>query len=268
MSELFHYASKYYDPQKAHEYYEAHKELKGRKPSTAGLTSEGKQIASYVKTNINAERKAMVESERNKTKYEIDAHCKKAQFEAAKLRILLESENGKNDPAIRNEAKTKIKSLVDETKKQREDLLNKFKEYSNSIVEEYEKKYEHELGEIAKEYTAQKTVKTKKTSSTKRSTKSTKSTKSSDAEITPVKKPVAETSSSSGSYTKAEKTQTSKWAINRAKRKAKALKHSDILMDERINDIINSRQTVEEILERNNKSDNRIADLDDFIQSL
>ena len=258
MSELFHYASKYYDPQKAHEYYEAHK-LNGRKLSTAGLTSEGKQIASQVKTNLNAERKAMVESERNKTKSEIDAHCKKAQFEIAKLRILLESENGKNDPAVRNEAKTKIKALVDETKKKREDLLNRFKAYSNSIVEEYEKKYENELSEIAKEYTAQ------KTSSTKRSTKSTES---SDAEITPVKKPVTKTSFSSGSYTKAEESQHSKWAINRAKRKAKALKHSDILMDERINDIINSGQTMEEIIERNNKSDNRIADLNDFIQSL
>lgn len=32
---LKHYASEYYDPQKAHEYYEAHKHLKGRKKGTS-----------------------------------------------------------------------------------------------------------------------------------------------------------------------------------------------------------------------------------------
>lgn len=54
--ELKHYASPYYDPVKAHEYYEEHKKLKGR-TSTSGLNDEGKAAAKYVKEQINAERK-------------------------------------------------------------------------------------------------------------------------------------------------------------------------------------------------------------------
>lgn len=53
------YASKYYDPVKAHEYYEKHKQLKGRqsRTSTKGLSEEGKATAKYVKEQIAAERK-------------------------------------------------------------------------------------------------------------------------------------------------------------------------------------------------------------------
>ena len=38
---LVHYASKYYDPQKAHEYYMRTRELNGR--STSTLTDDGKK---------------------------------------------------------------------------------------------------------------------------------------------------------------------------------------------------------------------------------
>lgn len=58
---LAHYASPYYDPVKAHEYYMEHRKLVGRK-STAGLNDEGKEIAAYIKKNINEERKNKVEA--------------------------------------------------------------------------------------------------------------------------------------------------------------------------------------------------------------
>lgn len=44
--ELYHYASPYYDPVKAHECYEQHKQLKGRS-STAGLNEKGREVARY-----------------------------------------------------------------------------------------------------------------------------------------------------------------------------------------------------------------------------
>ena len=40
---LQHYASQYYDPVKAHEYYMRNRELKGRR-STSDLNDEGKEI--------------------------------------------------------------------------------------------------------------------------------------------------------------------------------------------------------------------------------
>ena len=57
------YTSKYYDPVKAHQYYEEHKKLKGRKTSTSKLNDTGKNTASYVKEQINKEKKESIESE-------------------------------------------------------------------------------------------------------------------------------------------------------------------------------------------------------------
>lgn len=52
---LLHYASKYYDPVKAHEYYEEHKQLKGRR-STSKFNEEGKQVWGYAKKQITSEK--------------------------------------------------------------------------------------------------------------------------------------------------------------------------------------------------------------------
>ena len=54
-SELKHYASQYYDPEKAHEYYMQNRQLKGR--STSGLSDEGKDIWNAAKANITSEKK-------------------------------------------------------------------------------------------------------------------------------------------------------------------------------------------------------------------
>lgn len=69
------YASKYYDPVKAHEYYMKHRKLKGRKKrtitlseeekqkarsSTATLNMEGKAAAKQIKQQINEEKKAAI----------------------------------------------------------------------------------------------------------------------------------------------------------------------------------------------------------------
>jgi hypothetical protein len=50
------YASQYYDPQKAHEYYMKNRELKGRR-STKGWNEDKKQKWAYVKNQINTEKK-------------------------------------------------------------------------------------------------------------------------------------------------------------------------------------------------------------------
>lgn len=49
------YASKYYDPEKAHEYYMKNRELKERK-STKTLNEKGMEVADYVKSKIDEEK--------------------------------------------------------------------------------------------------------------------------------------------------------------------------------------------------------------------
>lgn len=53
---LMHYASEYYDPAKAREYYLRNRELKGRQ-STSGLSEEGKQTWAYTKNQIGVAKK-------------------------------------------------------------------------------------------------------------------------------------------------------------------------------------------------------------------
>lgn len=69
---LKHYASEYYDPVKAHEYYEAHKKLKGRR-STKGLNDKGLAAASYVKKQLDDERDSKINTETENTKRNIES---------------------------------------------------------------------------------------------------------------------------------------------------------------------------------------------------
>lgn len=64
---LQHYASPYYDPVKAHEYYMRTRELKGRR-SVQKLSDEGKKVWAYTKNEIKTEKKAKVDAEKEKQK--------------------------------------------------------------------------------------------------------------------------------------------------------------------------------------------------------
>lgn len=62
---LQHYASPYYDPVKAHEYYMRIRELNGRR-STTKLNDEGKKSGLIQKMKITSEKKEKVKEEQEK----------------------------------------------------------------------------------------------------------------------------------------------------------------------------------------------------------
>ena len=68
-SYIQHYASKYYDPVYAHEYYEKHKKLKGRNH----LSEKGKEVADYVTKKINEERDKEISSSKSKTSRSLES---------------------------------------------------------------------------------------------------------------------------------------------------------------------------------------------------
>lgn len=82
---LEHYASPYYDPVKAHEYYMRTRKLKGRS-STSGLNEEGRKAASYVRNQLNEERKKKVEDSKNRRDSEIENVREETASEIQKLR--------------------------------------------------------------------------------------------------------------------------------------------------------------------------------------
>ena len=77
-NELMHYASKYYDPVKAHKYYMQHRKLKGRRKAS-GLSKEGREVWNVTKQNITTEKKSDIEKEREKKAKETAALRKRAK---------------------------------------------------------------------------------------------------------------------------------------------------------------------------------------------
>ncbi len=76
---LAHYASKYYDPVKAHEYYERTKQLKGRSRSTGKLSDEGKQVWEVTKSNITQEKNEKSEAQKTEKNNTVSQHRANAQ---------------------------------------------------------------------------------------------------------------------------------------------------------------------------------------------
>lgn len=83
---LAHYASKYYDPVKAHEYYLKTRELKGRR-SSSNLNAEGKKVWSYTKNEISTAKKNDVQEEKNNR----DNQIKELRVKADKTRESISS---------------------------------------------------------------------------------------------------------------------------------------------------------------------------------
>lgn len=106
--ELIHYASKYYDPVKAHEYYEQHKHLVGRH-STKGMTKEQKEAWKITKANIHAEKKGEKKATTDSQAKELQSmrdSCNKAKEEiTAKIKAKVDEINGRMSKASEEIAK-------------------------------------------------------------------------------------------------------------------------------------------------------------------
>ena len=144
------YKSEYYDPQKAHEYYEEHKELKGyenryggSRTSTSGLNEKGREVARMVKDRINANKKHQNEILRNQTsqlkdrsKGEREQAIKEMKNELSNSIASLKSQLESMNPAQRKHAKIKIRAQVDKLKKEANDLRESLSEHYKQVNKE------------------------------------------------------------------------------------------------------------------------------------
>lgn len=171
-SYLKHYASEYYDPVKAHQYYEEHKKLKGR-TSTAGLSSSQKITASYVKKSIQDEYKNNVESSKEEQKVKQEDLKNTAQNDIttyrdqAQIKInSLVSELKNMRPIDRKSNRLRIQRQIDilraDNTAKRKEILEKYKDDSGTLSTEYknsrsqmktdaDNKYANELDKIRSE---------------------------------------------------------------------------------------------------------------------
>lgn len=182
--ELSHYASPYYDPVKAHKYYMRTRELKGQKNSTAGLNEEGKGAATYVKGQIEGERKLRTEAAKTTRRQNMESATEKARKAintgAAstrrkvndlrhKLSRMSKAEKLLNKGRIQSE----IDTLREENSRERQQIQVQLQNYSkveNLKLQNEAKRfstwaeetYDEQLGKIQSEKSFQKTTKRKK----------------------------------------------------------------------------------------------------------
>lgn len=115
-SYIEHYASKYYDPVYAHEYYEKHKKLKGR----SHLSEKGKEVADYVTKKINEERDKEVSSSKARTT---------GSLEAARNKHSLAVESSRNTRDRNIEAKkAATQQAIDNHKAQMENQITQLQD--------------------------------------------------------------------------------------------------------------------------------------------
>lgn len=147
---LAHYASKYYDPVKAHEYYEEHKQLKGRQKVT--LTEEGRAIAKNVKENMNAEKKSKIQASNANTKTIVDSNAKHLKNKVASLNKFLQQLSKPEREAQKERIHNMISSLRARNNEARKNLMEKKKNTNESIRADYKQRYATELEKIKQEH--------------------------------------------------------------------------------------------------------------------
>lgn len=98
---LMHYASKYYDPVKAHEYYIRNRELKGRQ-SSSKLNETGKEQWSYAKEQIKTEKNHKIEE----VKTDRDSQIEELRAKAAQKRESITAKLKELNTKLSEDAKT------------------------------------------------------------------------------------------------------------------------------------------------------------------
>lgn len=160
---LMHYASKYYDPVKAHEYYERTKKLKGRSSDgsddNATLNDEGKKIAAYVKNQINTEKTNKVNNTRLQAKRVNESQAAALKNKVNSLTRYVQQLSPERRKEETERIKDMIKNLRDQNARERQKIQIETNDKVKGINEDYSNKYQDEYKRIGKEYPGSKSSK-------------------------------------------------------------------------------------------------------------
>lgn len=144
---LTHYASPYYDPVKAHEYYEQHKKLKGRS-STAGLNEKGREAAKYIKKSLDEERANVTKSREAQKKRDLEQHSLSMATGIKNLQQRLLQMSPQEKAEHLGEIRNEVARLREQNAARREEILKNYAAASGNTQEEYSNKYASELDKL------------------------------------------------------------------------------------------------------------------------
>lgn len=180
------YTSKYYDPVKAHQYYEEHKKLKGRKASTSKLNDTGKNATSYVKEQINKEKKESIESESKRYSNSIFETTSEAKAKISQLQKKFKKLSTAQKKILGPKIKNELQKLKEENARKRLILETQHSKNISNINDKYSKIYDEEVNKMNADSSMKKQTKTSstknKSKSTKKSTKKSTSTRAKSVE--------------------------------------------------------------------------------------
>ena len=150
---LAHYASPYYDPVKAHEYYMRTRQLKGRK-SVAGLSGTQRETAAYVKEQLSEERKSKTEALKSEAESSANKHKAEMQREIATLRAKFKGMSKEERAENRGEMQREISRLRSLNAYRRKLIMQQYAVDAEGLKTEYDQMYEDELDKIRAESAA------------------------------------------------------------------------------------------------------------------
>lgn len=161
-----------YDPVKAHEYYEKHKKLKGRR-STKGFSQSQKERFAFAKfqlgedkkrqiSEISEQRKALAAQVSQDIREKKEAATKQAAAQIEKIRSRLKALKGASPErkeqmrdmiagavaSIRESTKQKREQLTGQGKAARQEISEAAKTAKQGVREEYEKKVDEAYNKI------------------------------------------------------------------------------------------------------------------------
>lgn len=170
---LLHYASPYYDPEKAHEYYMKNRELKGDTTSANSsaststtkrkgtLNDKGKAAKAYVKNQIDQERDSKLagEDEARKGRLEQNENERKSMLEKTA------EERDKEISDYSNKVQKQVDGLIEKLKNmspsaqaqyadQIRGMIGQMREANNAKKQELEKAYAAKSGQINSQFSS------------------------------------------------------------------------------------------------------------------
>ena len=150
---LIHYASPYYDPVKAHEYYEAHKKLKGRY-STKKWSENQKKTWNYVKNQISDEKKNKTEEERESHKKDLETMRSQAEQKRKQITDRIKAKIARIDRLSKERKEAFDNEIIGVRTKDHDKRASAFNKNRKEYVDENaksSKKSERESGKAEKD---------------------------------------------------------------------------------------------------------------------
>lgn len=147
-----------YDPQKAHEYYEQHKKLKGRKSGRKALVTrkfsqQQKEQWEYAKSQLSDEHKAINKDITESARADKAVLAEQAKEKISQLREMIKNLPKEQKAAARERISGMVDSIRAELKQEKESITESSKSTRQQESEDYKDRKEQAYDKIASKRT-------------------------------------------------------------------------------------------------------------------